>query len=406
MRRLDEALRERYSLAAEAQASSPRYAALVRPRSATLAEVRAELVDSDTLLLEYALLPERSYLWVVGADGLRTFVLPGRARIEAAVSRLRRRWLTDPGAASPTEDLAELVLGPAAGLLGRKRLAVVADGALQAVPFGALTLPGARQPLLARHEIVSLPSASVLVALRRDLRSRPRAARLLAVFADAVYDASDARVSGPGEVAAPRGGDPAEERPRFYRLRATRREAQAILALAPSARSSLALDFDASRERATSPELATYRYLHFAAHGYVDLRHPELSGVVLSMVGPDGAPRDGILRLYQIAGLRLGADLVVLSACETALGEDVAGEGLASLARGFLHAGAPRVVGSLWPVPELATVELMRRFYEALFRGGVPPAAALRRAQLAVRADPRWVSPYYWAGFVLQGEWR
>jgi CHAT domain-containing protein/Tfp pilus assembly protein PilF len=404
--RLDEALRERHTLASEARAASPRYAALVQPRAATLSEIQAELMDADTLLLEYALLPDRSYLWVLDAGALRTFVLPGRRRIEDAVARLRERWQADPDGASSSAAAAELsglLLGPAAELLGRKRLAVVADGALQALPFGALAQPGAGTPLLLRHEIVSLPSASVLVALRRDLRGRPRADRSVAVFADPVYDAADARVS---ESAALRGDRADDGRPRFYRLRATRREAEEILALAPAGTRLAALGFEATRERATRPDVAGYRYVHFAAHGLLDTRRPELSGIVLSLVDPGGAPKDGFLRIHEIAGLHLGADLVVLSACETALGADVAGEGLVGLARGFMHAGAPRVVASLWPVSDLATAELMRRFYDAMLRGRVPPAAALRRAQLAIRSDPRWRRPFYWAGFVLLGDWR
>jgi CHAT domain-containing protein len=155
-----------------------------------------------------------------------------------------------------------------------------------------------------------------------------------------------------------------------------------------------------------APEIARYRWLHIATHGTVDDRHPDLSGLVLSLVDQAGRPREGVLRAHEIGRLRLGADLVVLSACETALGREVRGEGLYGLSRGFLYAGTPRVVASLWSVRDEATAQLMRRFYQAMVRDGLAPSAALRRAQLSLREERRWASPFYWAGFVLQGDWQ
>ncbi len=134
-------------------------------------------------------------------------------------------------------------------------------------------------------------------------------------------------------------------------------------------------------------------------------QHPHLSGLVLSLVDPQGRAQDGFLQMHDIYNLKLNADLVVLSACETALGRDVRGEGLIGLTRGFMYAGAPRVVASLWRVPDSATAELMKRFYEGLLRDGLRPAAALRRAQVALSNERRWSAPYYWAGFIIQGDW-
>ena len=168
-----------------------------------------------------------------------------------------------------------------------------------------------------------------------------------------------------------------------------------------------AFDFDASRETATRPDLAQYRIIHVATHGLVNTLHPELSGIVLSLVDRRGAPVDGFLRLNDIFSLRLPADLVVLSACQTALGREVRGEGLVGLTRGFMYAGAARVVASKWKVDDRATAELMRRFYAAMFGPGhLAPSAALRRAQRALAGDRAWSAPYFWAGFELQGEWR
>jgi CHAT domain-containing protein len=167
-----------------------------------------------------------------------------------------------------------------------------------------------------------------------------------------------------------------------------------------------AVDFEASKATATGGSLNQYRIVHFATHGLINSRHPELSGIVLSLVDEQGMPQDGFLRLHDVYNLKLSADLVVLSACRTALGKDVKGEGLIGLTRGFMYAGAPRVVASLWDVKDEATAELMKRFYEGMLRRRMTPAAALRTAQLSMAKEKRWEAPYYWAGFVLQGEWR
>jgi len=189
------------------------------------------------------------------------------------------------------------------------------------------------------------------------------------------------------------------------RLPATRREAQMIATLAPGKVWS-ALDLAANREAVLSGGLRDYRVVHFATHAVADTRNPELSGLVLSLVDAAGKPREGFLGVSDIYELDLDADLVVLSGCQTALGKEVRGEGIMGLTRGFLYAGVPRVVASLWKVQDKTTAELMERFYRALWRNHLAPAAALRDAQLSLRRDPRYRDPYSWAGFVLQGDWR
>jgi CHAT domain-containing protein len=285
------------------------------------------------------------------------------------------------------------------------------------VPFAALPRPATgaapADPLVVRHEIVELPSASIVPVLRATTRAR--AAEGVAVFADPVLTAADARLTAraPTTRRAPNAVLPADLTRsmattglQFERLRYTRREAEAIRQLSRGRPSLIALDFDASRNTALRAELAQYRYLHFASHAIVNTAHPELSGIVLSLVNPDGTPQDGFLRLHDIYNMKLNADLVVLSACQTALGRDVRGEGLIGLTRGFMYAGAPRVVASLWDVRDEQTSELMTRMYRALLQDGLRPAAALRQAQLALLRDPARSAPAYWAGFVLQGEWR
>jgi len=186
----------------------------------------------------------------------------------------------------------------------------------------------------------------------------------------------------------------------------SRKEAEQIASLTPVEKRLTALDFDASKLKLTSANLGQYRVVHLATHGLLNSQHPELSGIVLSLVDEQGQPQDGFLRLHEIYNLELNADLVVLSACQTALGKEIKGEGLVGLTRGFMYAGAPRVVASLWKVDDEATAELMKRFYQKILREDMRPAAALRTAQVSMLKDKRWSAPYYWAGFVLQGEWK
>jgi CHAT domain-containing protein len=194
---------------------------------------------------------------------------------------------------------------------------------------------------------------------------------------------------------------------RLPRLIGTRREALGILSLVPVGEQRRALDFEASRATAMSAELGQYRFIHFATHGLLNSAHPELSGLVLSLVDERGQPVDGFLRLHEIYNLRLPAELVVLSACQTGLGKEIKGEGLVGLTRGFMYAGSPRVMASLWKVDDRATTELMKRFYEGMLGPKrLRPAEALRAAQVSMWKQKRWQNPYYWAAFVLQGEWR
>jgi CHAT domain-containing protein len=273
--------------------------------------------------------------------------------------------------------------------------------------------------MLSRFELVSAPSASVVATLRDEARGRRQATRTVAVLADPVFERSDprlARVAGSSGPSARSGDGNAIESREERALRAargglgrlpfSRGEAAAIASLVAPGDSLMATGFAASRSAATSPELSDYRIVHFATHGVLNTRQPELSGVVLSLFDAAGRRQDGFLRLHDVYNLRLGAELVVLSGCQTGLGRDLGGEGLIGLTRGFMYAGARRVVASLWQVDDASTAELMKRFYRALLKEGQTPAAALRTAQLEVARDPRWAAPFHWAGFVLQGEWR
>jgi CHAT domain-containing protein len=268
------------------------------------------------------------------------------------------------------------------------------------------------------HEIVNLPSASVLAVQRTQLQGRPRAERDVAVLADPVFDADDprlkratpsavAKLSLPSDIAqAVRSSGLVDERGALSRLPFTREEAEAIIAAAPSKQSTRAVDFKASRALAINPDLGRYRIVHLATHALVNTEHPELSGIVLSLVDEQGKPQDGFLRLHELYNLNWPADLVVLSACQTGLGKEIRGEGLVGLTRGFMYAGAKGVVASLWNVNDSVTAQFMKQFYQGMFGKGLSPAAALRAAQLEMSKRPASRSPYYWAAFVLQGEWK
>jgi CHAT domain-containing protein len=422
---------------------SPRYAALTQPQPLSSKEIQ-QLLDKDTLLLEYSLGEERSYLWAVTPTSITGYELPKRVEVEAAARRVYDLLVAKADALHPDEltALSQMLLKPVADRLERKRLIIVGTGALQYVPFGALPAPERQgpesrgqesriskhisfHPLIVNHEIVTLPSASVITALRQDLSLRKAAARKVAVFADPVFSKDDQRVKSKTgrQQAVVLSGDKKEiervslpsdvERSAsdfgltsFDRLLVSRREADFITTLVPRSQSLKALDFDASRATATSPKLENYQIVHFATHSLLNSQHPELSGIVLSLVDEEGKPQDGFLRLHEIYNLKLGADLVVLSSCQSALGKEIKGEGLVGLTRGFMYAGAPRVVTSLWKVSDTATAELMKRFYQKMLRERLRPAAALRAAQVSMLEEKQWAAPYYWAGFVLQGEWR
>jgi CHAT domain-containing protein len=317
--------------------------------------------------------------------------------------------------------------------LGGKRLIVVAPGTLSYLPFAALPAPegekrpaGDYEPLIAKHEVVSIPSASVLSIIRREMAGRQRAAKSVAVLADPVFEESDPRMdeakngNSSGKQPATRGADAElselarairtmnfpDARYGFTRLPFSRYEADGVIALAPKGTGLKATDFNASRDLAKSRQLSEYRIVHFATHGLLNSERPELSGLVFSLFNRERKSQDGFLRLHEIYNLQFNADLVVLSACETGLGKEIKGEGLIGLTRGFMYSGTPRVVASLWNVDDLATAELMKLFYQGMLKDGLPAGAALRAAQLELFRQKRWASPYFWAGFVLHGEWK
>jgi CHAT domain-containing protein len=446
--------------------SSPRYAALTQPQSLTTWEIQQQLLDENTVLLEYALGDKQSWLWAVTQDSISSHKLPPRAEINLAArnvyelltarqlkkdltddERLKRIAEADAKLRVETAALSRMLLGPVSAQLQQgwkgKRLAIVASGALEYVPFAGLPLPEAEGgagkipnpqsplsiPLIVNQEVINLPSASALALIRREAAGRKAPAKTLAALADPVFEVNDPRLatarkkaSKSGLIAFVRSAEPSSassllpselarsvrsfRRDGFSRLVFSNEEAEFITELAPRNSKLKATGFEASRRLVASGELGRYRIIHFATHGLLNSEYPELSGLVLSLVDEDGKPQDGFLRTHEIFNLEMPADLVVLSACQTALGKEIKGEGLVGLTRAFMYAGAERVVASLWQVDDQATAQLMRHFYRGMLKENLRPVAALRAAQIEMSRSSRWSSPYYWAGFVIQGEWR
>jgi CHAT domain-containing protein len=371
--------------------------------------------EQGTLLLEYAVGAARSYAWAVSASSVTSAELPPARDLEALVEAVQAA----AASASPTlrkeetrralAGLGERVLAPFSGALAHaRRVVIVADGPLHFVPFAAVPSDGA--PLIDTHEVVMLPSVWSLAMQRDRAGRRPPPQKSVAIFADPVFALSEptSRAEAASQAPADR-TEPAREVMRspgaLPRLPGTRREAQAIAALA-GADAFSALGLDATRRAVLDSPLGDYRYVHFATHGLVDSRYPELSSLAMSAYDRHGNPSDAFLQLHDIYDLRLNADVVVLSACSTALGRNVRGEGLIGLTQAFFHAGARQVVASLWKVPDAATAELMTAFYRGMMEEGLRPSAALRESQRSLQNDERWGEPYYWAAFTIQGDWQ
>lgn len=412
------------------RARYPSYADMSRPVSWSLGQIQQQVVtDTDTVLLEYSLGAEQSYAWLVTNNGISSYQLPAGSQINEAAKKLHRilttgRSVNESELNRATEELSQMVLLPVAAGLNKRRVIVVADGALNYIPFQMLpTSLEWKEPLIASSEVISAPSASILGQLREETTRRKTPTKVLAAFGDPVFASNYAERREPstGEyiasaqppadqnwqhalrdiVAAGDSFEPAAVEQLFY----SKRELANLREVA-GPESFVATGFDATREKLAAADLTGYAILHFATHGIIDPKQPEKSGLLLSLVDRNGRSQNGFVGLQDIYNLHAPVDLVVLSACRTGLGKDVRGEGLIGLTRGFMYAGASSVIASLWKVDDEATAELMKRFYSNLLQKGMTPAAALRAAQNSIRQEPQWRSPYFWAAFTLQGEYR
>ncbi|NEP43662.1 MAG: CHAT domain-containing protein, partial [Okeania sp. SIO2H7] len=401
--------------------NSPRYANLKYPDPLTASEIQQQVIDKDTILLQYSLGEDRSYLWLVTPTEISSYELPPRTEIEELAKQFREEITSLSPVPETGNKLSKILLSPVANKLENKRLLIVGDGILQTIPFAALPLPQNLnqtnyQPLIVNHEIVSLPSASSISILREQVKGRTPAPKKVAVFADPVFADNDPRFQTTSQtkketetkdliaMALTRSLEDFLGLS-FSRLEGTRQEAEAILALVPDNLEQLSLDFDANRESAINPNLSQYQIVHLATHGLLNETQPELSGLVLSLYDKTGKGKPGFLQLNDIFNLEMPAELVVLSACETGVGEEIRGEGLVSLTRGFMYAGAKIVVVSLWSVADNSTAQLMENYYQKILETGKNPVESMRETQLEMLNSSNWKAPYYWAAFVVQGEW-
>jgi len=452
--------------------ASPRYAALTATQPQSLADVQQKVLDDGTGLLEYSLGNDSSYLFAVTRSSVSLFKLSPRSNLDKLATdfraqlippKLQRRIVGIDVVADeqrglglvqgPSENLAAFVAAsnalykaavePAISVVGDKRVLVVADGALNYIPFEALvkTTEGADYAslsyLVKTNEIVYAPSASVVAAIRQQrgsttdrgtsptVREGSAVGKNLLLVADPIFSANDPRlkgnaaVQGGGEArglglglesaindvsgqATPAGGL------QLARLVGTRTEAEEIAKLARTAGSQpdLWIDLNASEDNVRNRDMTNYKVVHIATHGLLDAHRPQFTGVVLSLVGNKSG--DGFLRTDEIFNLRMNPSLVMLSACETGLGKEKRGEGVIGLTRAFMYAGAPTVGVSLWSVADKSTAELMTDFYRRFLGSGAPVSApgAMRDAQLSMISGKKYSAPFYWAPFVLVGEWR
>jgi CHAT domain-containing protein len=437
--------------------ASPKYAALTAIQPSSLVDVQQKVLDDNTVLLEYALGNDASYLFAANRAGVSLCKLPRRSDIDKLAGdfraalippKLQRRLVGIDVTADqqrglgivqgPSEDLApfvaasnalyKAVVEPATAAIVDKRILIVADGMLNYIPFEALVknTEGADYAslnyLVKTNEIVYSPSASVIAAIRQ---GNAPSGKAMLVVADPVFSAHDPRARGAtggtasaetrglglalesavNDVASPDASTTASVGFHLARLSGTRTEADEIAKLAGTNKPDVWIDLNANEDNLRARDLTNYRYVHIATHGLLDAERPQFTGVVLSLVG--NKSNDGFLRTDEIFNLKLGAPLVMLSACETGLGKEKRGEGVIGLTRAFMYAGAPSVGVSLWSVADKSTAELMTDFYRRLLASSPqPPASALRNAQLAMINGKTHSAPFYWAPFVLVGEWK
>ena len=380
------------------------YAAVQYAGALDRRQIQQEILDKDTALIEFTLGERQSWVWVLTRDRMMSAALPARSEIEAQVRAYRKELAQGASALTVRTALARLdavgnglyrdLLAPVEPAFGKARhLIIVPDGVLSYLPFETL---GGGTRLVEHFAISYSPSASALATLRARFQQNAPPARTLLAFGDAVYsETATARRAEP-EMIRERGGG-------LTQLPHTRAEVNGIRALFPAAGSNAYLGAAATEETVKGAPLDQYRLIHFAVHGIYDEEQPARSGIALS-IAPESR-QDGILQVPEIMRLRLRAEMVTLSACQSGLGKLLAGEGVMGMSRAFLYAGADSVLTSLWNVNDASTAELMKLVYQGIARG-LARDEALRGAKLRLMRGPQttWRHPYYWAAFVLLGD--
>lgn len=432
---INELEHELENIKANLKQNSPVYSAIKNPAPFDVAEFQRDVLDDNSLLLEFSFGKEESYLWVIGKTEVNSYILPPREQIESRIEKLRqlidsREMLegetvenyqarvseSEAVYKSEAKQLSNELFGQVADKFSNKRLLIVPDGKLHYFPVAALPFPNStdNQPILLTNEVVYEPSAATLTLLMRNGLRTSDATKNLLVFSDPIFSNQDARVANTENANEIKPDNSlkvekfrfAESLTSLVRLNASKDEADSIVEIVGAADSTTLSGAAATRERALDASIADYRIVHFATHGLIKEDRPELSGIVLSQVDEGGQSLNGVVRLQDIYAMNLSADAVVLSACSTGIGKEVKGEGLMSLNNAFLQTGAKSVVSSLWKVDDYAAQELMKNFYHELSSGTATTSEALRRAQIKMRQNPQYQSPFYWAAFTIQGDFK
>ncbi len=430
---INELENELEEIKADLKQNSPIYSAIKNPPPFDVSEFQRNVLDEESLLLEFSFGKEESYLWLIGKNEFSSYVLPPREQIETKIQTLRellasREMVKDESIETyqtritkaeedyrkTAKELSLDLFGQVADKFGGKRLIIVPDGKLGYFPVSALPLPNSEnnEPILLSNEVVYEPSASTLSVLAGNSKQANQASKSLLIFSDPVFTSDDTRLSSAdkNELSAQQS---TEEKFRFVesldslvRLDSSKTEADSIVNIVGNSNADNFSGFAANREKLLNINAADYKILHFATHGLIDEKRPELSGIVLSRFDENGQKLEEFFRLHDIYGMNLNSDLVVLSACNTGIGKEVKGEGLMSLNNAFLSVGAKSVMASLWKVEDQATLELMKDFYGAMVNEKLTPSKALRKAQIKMLRDGRYRSPFYWAAFTVHGDFK
>jgi len=418
----------------ELKQNSPLYSEIKSPKPFEKVEFQQKILDDNTVFLEFSLGQKESYLWLIGNNSFYSYVLPPRFEIENHIEKLRE--LLGARIIKPDESLEDYqnrlnaaeneyrsiakllsneLFGQIADKISNKRLIIVPDGKLHYFPVSALPFPNSEsdEPILITNETVYAPSAQTLLFLERTRTYQAENAKNLLIYSDPIYTEKDSRFPDSKIADETKNDVSLKENFRFVetlnslpRLAASKIESDSILEIIGTSNNDSFSGFEANRTQLLNSKLDEYKIIHFATHGFSDEKRPELSGIVLSRFDERGKQRDEFFRIHDIYGLNLNADLVVLSACETGLGKEVKGEGLMSLNNAFLQTGAKTVMSSLWKVEDTATLELMKNFYGAMAEEKLTPSQALRQAQIKLRQNSQFRSPFYWAAFTVQGDFR
>ncbi len=366
-------------------------------------------LGTDTLALVFFTGKEKSWLWLLAHDRLEMLELPVITQLEQQVAELLGMVNTKPGERTKKrwqqqqamQKLGATLLGHnSINLASYSNLLIIPDGPLNYLPFATLPLPGTDATLLDKFSLIYAPSLSIQQKLTQQFASTDKSTKpgKLLVIADPVI-ASSTLAQAMADNTVKQTTDATAYLQAAKQLPYARQEARAISKIAVGD-TTILQGIEASKHNLLAQPLQNYSIVHFATHALADRREQAMSGLVLSS---NGNTTNNLLLIPEITQLQLPVELVVLSGCETAIGENLQGEGLMGLSRAFFEAGAKRVVASLWPVQDKATAQLMSHFYQALLIDKQSPAVALQQAQQQIASQRRWRDPYYWAGFVLQG---